>query len=125
MYIEISVSHNNLRSEDTIHEPRSNHRFVFYLQLAYLTIEEKVQTFVALVASIIEVIRLFMSSHALPLAPLRLISVGIIALGKSICKDSPRRDTNQVLVSTMIEWLVILPINVGRRNARQLDGDIV
>jgi hypothetical protein len=59
--------------------------------------------------------------HCLPLVLSNLVFSNIIQLGGHEQQDRKHVDDNQIAIATLVERLVILTVDIGRRNSTELD----
>jgi hypothetical protein len=87
--------------------------------------KSKIQPLVPLVLRALQILMLLILTHRTPLLLSRFVAQSVVHPRKDEQKESKDIGTNQYAVSAMIEWLVVLAVDIGCNHAAHLYHHIV
>jgi hypothetical protein len=73
----------------------------------------EIQSLVALVGGVLNVIISLLLTHSRPLLLSLLVSENIVCFGKHVECESQTIDSNQLHVATMVQWFIVLSKDVS------------
>ena len=85
----------------------------------------KVQTLVALISRVLDIIRFLFWRHGIPLLRSRLVTEDVVHLCKHKQQNRKQRDYDEHGITAMVQWLVVLAIDVCCDHAAELHVHVI
>lgn len=89
------------------------------------TMELEVQSLISLISSGAQISCLLLWCQFIPLSFLPLVPAHVVYLCQNIGNHSSDVDSDELWVSTAVQWLIITAVDIRGCNPRKLDGHIV
>lgn len=90
-----------------------------------LMLEAKVQTLIAFIIRILDVVFPLLNTHSIPLLGQTLISPDVVDLGNQKQHDRKDIQADQSTVTTFVQWCVAGLVDIGRYDVTNLYSHVV